>query len=308
MKPIFIVFLVLLMCPLFAQQQAPFTLRRDAGSILNPAAEFQNYFRDEFFNARINLAHRRQWIGTEDAPQTQIGNFDYYPEYKNHGFGVHIFNRKTGAIARSEVRGTFRYRLKIDRKQSLNAGLSVGVNQYRIKPAGIRFAEPGDLIRGGENLTDISPTVGFGMQYKFKNRFYAGLSAPYLLVTRYTFQNTDKALTISNISDFVSDAGVVFYLNNYESSFLQISNKTGYTPGLPLLSVFNFRYQHDDLFWIGAGINTVLTTNLEAGIIIGRYGDRRLQIGAAYDYSFQPDVVFLGNSAEVNLTWIWGAN
>ncbi len=308
MKSLLVVFLFLLTCPLFAQQQTPFTLYRDAGGILNPASEFQNYFRDEFFNLRLHLAHRQQWLGTEDAPQTQIGNFDYYPEYKNYGFGVHVFNQKTGAIARSEVRGTFRYRLKIDRSQSLNAGISAGINQYRIKPAGIRFAEPGDLIRSGENLTDMSPTVGFGLQYKFKNRFYAGLSAPYLLGTRSTFQNADNALTINNVSHFITDAGVIFYTNKYESSFLQISNQTGYTPGLPLLSVFNFRYQYDDLFWVGAGMNTALTAHLEAGIIVGRYGDRRLQIGAGYDYPFQPDVVFLGNSAEVNLTWIWGAN
>ena len=82
-----------------AQQQTPFSLYRDAATLLNPASEFQSHFRDDYFNVRVAAIHRQQWAGVEDAPQTQVISGDYFPEYKSYSFSGNLKNRKAGAIA-----------------------------------------------------------------------------------------------------------------------------------------------------------------------------------------------------------------
>ena len=126
-----------------AQQQTPFSLYRDASTLLNPASEFQNHFRDDYFNVRVAAIHRQQWLGVEDAPQTQVISGDYFPEYKPFSFSGNLQNRKAGAIAQTSIYGTFRYELKIDRHHKVNAGVSAGMMQYRINAAEIKFLDPG---------------------------------------------------------------------------------------------------------------------------------------------------------------------
>ena len=290
-----------------AQSLIPFTLYTQNMSALNPAAEFGTRFRDDYYNVRLAAAHRQQWIGTEDAPLLQSVSADYFPEYKNFSFGGHLQNRKTGAIGYTDLTGIFRYALKLSRFHTVTGGLSAGLGQYRIKTADIRLREAGDLIRNGENLTALTPHAGFGLQYKFKNRFYARLSAPQILNLRSRLESADNELIISSLLHLYAQAGTVFYTNRYESSFIELTAWARYLPGTPFGSVFNFRYQYDDLFWVGVGGDTAMIAHLEAGIILGRFGDRRLQIGAGYDYSFHPETVNLGHTAEISLAWMWGS-
>jgi len=302
-----IIIVILLQSLAIAQQQTPFSLYRDAPTLLNPASEFQNHFRDDYFNVRVAAIYRQQWVGVEDAPQTQVISGDYFPEYKPFSFSGNIQNRKAGAIAQTSVYGTFRYQLKLNRNHKVNTGISVGLNQHRINAADIKFLDPGDVIHEGRSLTSITPDFNFGVLYKFKNRFYFGLSVPQIAGLSSKFKNEGNDLTINNIQHFYVQAGAIFYTNKYESSFIELTTWARYVSGTPFASNFNFRYQYDDLFWVGVGSDTSLIAHLEAGLIIGRFGDRRLQLGAGYDYPFQPDLVFLGNTFEVNLTWVWGA-
>jgi type IX secretion system PorP/SprF family membrane protein len=302
-----IITILLLQTIATAQQQTPFSLYRDAPVLLNPASEFQNHFRDDYFNVRVAAIYRQQWLGVEDAPQTQVISGDYFPEYKPFSFSGNLQNRKAGAIAQTSIYGTFRYELKLDRNHKVNAGISAGMVQHRINAADIKFLEPGDVIHNGESLTTITPDFNFGLLYKFKNRYYFGLSVPQIAGLSSKFKNEANDLTINNIQHFYAQGGALFYTNKYESSFIELSAWARYIPGTPFGSNFNFRYQYDDLFWVGVGGDTELIAHLEAGLIIGRFGDRRLQLGAGYDYPFQPDLVYLGNTFEVNLSWVWGA-
>ena len=302
---IFIIFL--LQNYVVGQQQTPFSLYRDAPTLLNPASEFQNYFRDDYFNVRLAAIYRQQWAGVEDAPQTQVVSGDYFPEHKSFSFSGNIQNRKAGAIAETSIYGTFRYQLKLNRNNKVNVGLSAGIVQDRINAAEIKFLDPGDVIHEGQSLTSIIPDFNFGIFYKFKNRYYFGLSVPQLAGLKSKFKNEVNGLTINNVQHFYAQGGALFYTNSYESSFVELTAWARYIPGTPVGSVFNFRYQYDDLFWVGVGGDTALIAHLEAGLILGRFGDRRLKIGAGYDYPFQPDLVYLGDTFEVNLSWIWGA-
>ena len=302
-----IIALFLLQTLATAQQQTPFSIYRDAPTLLNPASEFQNHFRDDYFNVRVAAIYRQQWVGVEDAPQTQVISGDYFPEYKPFSFSGNLQNRKAGAIAQTSIYGTFRYQLKLDRNHKINAGISAGMIQHRINANDIKFLDPGDVIHNGASLTTISPDFSFGILYKFKNRYYFGLSVPQIAGLSSKFKNEGNDLTINNIQHFHAQGGAIFYTNKHESSFIELSAWARYIPGSPFGSNFNFRYQYDDLFWVGIGGDTALIAHLEAGLILGRFGDRLLQLGAAYDYPFQPDLVYLGNTFEVNLTWVWGA-
>lgn len=308
LKYTFVALGLVLCFSLTAQQQTPYSLYRDAAVLLNPASVTSTYFRNDYYNVRLGATYRQQWSGQEDAPHTEAVHFDYFPDYKPYSFSGNISNQQAGAIAETSVYATFRYQLKIDRSNIVRLGLSGGMQQTRIAANKIRFGQAGDIIHNGENLTSISPDFSFGATYYYKNRLWAGISVPQLPGFRNTFETSGNDLRLQDKQHFYATSGILFYTNQYETSFFEISTWLKYIPGSPFSTVLNFRYQHDELFWLGLGGDTSAIAHLEAGVILGSYKDRQLHLGAAYDYSFQPDVLLLGNTFELSLNWIWGGN
>ena len=127
---------------------------------------------------KVRLNGLTQWVGIEDAPDTQslaadarIGN--------RSGIGVLMYNDSNGNTRQRGARVSFAHHLTLDRYEDefLSFGLSYNFNQFRID---IENFTP----LNGQTITDDRATVNHnfdvGALYRYEN-FYISLNASNIL-------------------------------------------------------------------------------------------------------------------------------
>lgn len=81
---------------------------------------------NEGFN--INGSFRKQWSNIPGAPITQSVTLDQ--QVGKIGWGVNVYNEKSGGLQRTKAVGTFAYHLPLsDNEQHLNFGVSFGLSE-----------------------------------------------------------------------------------------------------------------------------------------------------------------------------------
>lgn len=170
--------LVLCLCSLFAKSQE-----------LN-SPQLSQYLADNPFvlsptyagigdHVKIRVNGLTQWVGIEDAPDTQslaadmrIGN--------RSGVGIFLYNDRNGYTKQQGARLSFAHHLTLDRydDEFLSFGLSYNFNQFRIDIQ--EFINAG----GDPGVTDDRSTSNHnfdvGVLYR-KDKFYASLNASNIL-------------------------------------------------------------------------------------------------------------------------------
>ncbi|WP_158975036.1 type IX secretion system membrane protein PorP/SprF [Cellulophaga sp. L1A9] len=170
--------LVLCLCSLFAKSQE-----------LN-SPQLSQYLADNPFvlsptyagigdHVKIRINGLTQWVGIEDAPDTQslaadmrIGN--------RSGVGIFLYNDRNGYTKQQGARLSFAHHLTLDRydDEFLSFGLSYNFNQFRIDIQ--EFVNAG----GDPGVTDDRSTANHnfdvGVLYR-KDKFYASLNASNIL-------------------------------------------------------------------------------------------------------------------------------
>lgn len=127
---------------------------------------------------KVRLNGLTQWVGIEDAPDTQtlaadarIGN--------RSGIGMLLYNDSNGETKQRGARVSFAHHLTIDRyvDQFLSFGISYNFNQFRIDVENFRESN-------GQLPTDDRATTNhnfdLGVLYRF-NKFYFSLNASNIL-------------------------------------------------------------------------------------------------------------------------------
>ena len=145
---------------------------------------------------KVRLNGLTQWVGIEDAPDTQtlaadarIGN--------RSGIGVLMYNDSNGNTRQRGARVSFAHHLTLDRYEDefLSFGLSYNFNQFRID---IENFTP----LNGQTITDDRATVNHnfdvGALYRYEN-FYISLNASNILPKNLeTFNPTFEPNTLRN--------------------------------------------------------------------------------------------------------------
>ncbi len=163
----------------YAQQQPMFTQYMFNGLVLNPAYAGAQ----ETFTANVTM--RKQWVGIDDAPQTQTfsAHSPIQDLRKNRrpaspvSLGLTLYHDKIAITGQTGMLASYAYRLKFRSDASLSFGLQTGLTQFRVRYSELDLDDPsfstGDVI-------EWRPDFGAGVYYR-NDRFYAGLSAPQML-------------------------------------------------------------------------------------------------------------------------------
>ncbi len=291
--------------PLQAQQLPTFINYSNNWSLLNPAAVSPDFLLNDFYRLTLQATYRQQWVGIEDAPQTQSFAGTWMPDNHPILVGGQLLNDKTGAIGLTGAYGQFAYRLQFNRKHFISAGINAGLVQYRVKVSEIRLLEKNDIL-AAQDGNKIIPDFGIGLFYQFDDWFYAGLSVPQTFGITNVFASDNRRYQLTRARHYYALAGANIYLNKDKTSYFAFSSWAKYLPNAPFTLDVNAKYYFQDIFWLGIGSGTADLAHLEVGFIIGNgigYLDGRLSLGFGYDFALSTQAQLLGNTMELTVRY-----
>ena len=169
-----------------AQQAPNYSLYKYNLNIINPAYAGSNGF------SQLSAAFRSQWVGVQDAPETQTINYNGLLTEKV-GIGVNVQRDNVFISNEYNVYADFSYKLNIAENMSLFLGLKAGGTFLDIE-----FEKLGNgtdpLLN--QNVSEFNPNFGAGAYLKGE-KFFVTVSTPKILKTnRY-----DKNALSSSASD-----------------------------------------------------------------------------------------------------------
>ncbi len=168
----------------WAQQEAHYNLYRYHLNLLNPAVV--GAAQESF----VNLSLRSQWIGVEDAPETQALSLEIPNKGKRLNYGFSLINDHTFVERQTQLFADFSYQLPLSSAgHYLFLGLKAGGTSLRISASdlevfGSDLADP--LL---EDTSNFVPNIGMGVYLKTPN-YFLSLSVPRILSTeRFRFND-----------------------------------------------------------------------------------------------------------------------
>jgi type IX secretion system PorP/SprF family membrane protein len=301
-----------------AQQQPLFSTYRHQWKVLNPASISNNYLLNEM-NISLSASHRQQWLGLEDAPNTQLIQFEYLPpNNRKIVTGGHIMRDQAGKLGQIGLYGNFAYRIELGRRveQTLSIGLGAGLVQYRAELENIAFATPEMASLSNDNV--LYPDFSLGAFYHYSDKYYAGISIPQVFGLQNVFRDSlgERAFDIRRVQHWYAVAGAYIDVPWFGSttSFLEPSIWLRYVPNTPISMDANVRYQISDFFSLGFGggvgfgerLSSVL--HLETGFKLGEsmnINNGLWKIGFSYDIPLSQYRSAFGHTFEINFVYAW---
>jgi type IX secretion system PorP/SprF family membrane protein len=290
-----------------AQQQPLFTLYREQTGVINPAMHSLNYTSSDFTNT-ISATYRYQWTtNIQEAPVTQVFNWEKMIEDRNLLVGAYILNDKTGDIGNTSLYARIAYKLVFSEldKRSLTIGFNAGASRFYSKLAQYDAA----IL----DKPQIVPDISLGAFYSQDNRFYVGVSTPQILNNAYTIDNTSlQNWSLKRLPHFYGVGGVYLdapFLGN-DAAYLEPNIWFRYIPAVQKTAIdVNLRAKISPAFWTGVGYNlTAKTLNLQTGSVLGEsigLSNGQLTIGFGFVVPMGQFWSTLGMGGDVHLSYSW---
>lgn len=255
-------------------QQLPLTgLYYDNHFLVNPAAAGEHGHLVGLLN------HRRQWVGLEGAPVTNVLALNTPLRNKNSAIGLNItsdraniFQRLSGGITYSQ---RFNFSRKIDHYIAFGVSLGFVNNSINLGDAVVEDMDDILLQQGNDAFNGTSLNVDAGLRYVVKG-FEFGAAAPQVLESIVQDQLEDE--------EFIE---LKRHFIGYMRYKFNIADKWFITPGGLVRMLESGLYQYDanlhisykDVIWIGG-------TYREQGGIIPQLGIKVAdQFTLAYAYT-----------------------
>jgi len=260
----------------FAQQLPLNNLYYNNRYMFNPANAGDQGYLVGFLN------HRRQWVGLEGAPVTNILSVHSPIGKKNMGIGGTISSDRTDLYQR--IAGSFSYAQKFNFSNKINHsiafGASLGFVDNKINLGSAIVDDNSDpLLQGGTSINGTTLNVDFGLRYNLKG-LELGFAIPQLFETqiRYssgTANEDDRKFTLRRA--MVGYLGYKFEIK--DKWYIQPSVLLRNSAGLTQIDG-NLNISYKDLIWLGATYRT-------SGGIIPSLGFKVAdQFTLAYSYEF----------------------
>ena len=222
-------------------------------------------------NFRINLNGYKQWVGVEDAPQSQALYADFRV-LSQSGVGLTLYNDSNGNTKQTGGKLSFAHHIILDyySKQYLSFGMSYIYNSFRIDVPDLTDVVPDPVITDNRSTTNNNFEVGF--LYRNKS-FYVSATATNILQKNIDFTTTK--LEPNLLANYQLYSGYVFNIGNRAelepSAYFQLFQSDGRSN-----TDFNIKYRkfnkYEDYYWVGASyrfLNDQIGQPLGIGPMVG---------------------------------------
>lgn len=250
-----------------AQQRPMLTQYLFNGLTVNPA---YSALGDDFNIAAIG---RQQWVGFDGAPNTQYLSGYSAINRSNSSIGLVLMRDNIGdVLTKTGSYLTFAQRMKLSEQTYLAVGGLWGIEKYAAKYSDL-WDSASSLDPVFRNESILSMNFGLGVML-FSDRFYLGLSSPFLLSSNLdpTQYNADKP-------HYMFQAG---YINPLSESFkLKHTLLLKYVKGAPVEADVSSNVLLADRVWLGVAWRSFDSIDGILQILLSR----TIQVGYAYDFT-----------------------
>jgi len=242
------------------------------GLVINPAYAGSKDFMSS------TLMVRRQWAGFDGAPTTQNASVHGPLRRKRVGLGLMISNDKIGITGRTDVFASYAYHLPM-RDGKLALGLQGGFSYVKSSFSELSYTDQDDPVYMANSLTNLQPNFGFGTYY-YRERFYAGLSAPQLISYDSIQPANVYGQKVHHLArHYYFHSGII--LQGSREFIVRPSVLVKYAQHAPMQVDLNLNFLLSNIFWVGASWRSG-----DALVAIFEYQiNRKLRIGYSYDYT-----------------------
>jgi len=206
MKKIYLLFILFVGLSSYAQQDAQYTQYMYNTMSVNPA------YAGSRGVLSITALHRSQWVGLEGAPSTQTFNINS-PISDRIGLGLSVVADKIGPTTENVIDGMFSYTIETSLQGKLSFGVKGGINILNIDYDRLSRYQNEPTMLNNDMRSNIAPNIGAGL-YFHDDKFYAGLSVPNILETKYfddaSFSVAKEKINLYFISGYVFDLNPSF--------------------------------------------------------------------------------------------------
>ena len=275
---IIIMVFVLIISGVQAQQDPQYTQYIHNTAIVNPA-----YLGSQESLNIVGL-FRTQWVGLEGAPKTQTlsvsSPIDYY---KRMSLGLSVTKDEIGITSETYFNVDFSYSIPFGEYDTLSFGLKAVGHLLDINFQELSIFDVNETNFQGSINNKFSPNVGLGLYYN-SNKYYLGVSVPYLLDTKFYDKTVSLDEDLSSTSylrkeriHFYWIGGYVFDIN--DSLKFKPAVLTKVVLGAPLQVDVSANFLINDKFTLGMGYRWSAALSAMAAF---RISDK-FMIGFAYD-------------------------
>ncbi|MEO8761787.1 MAG: type IX secretion system membrane protein PorP/SprF [Bacteroidia bacterium] len=293
MKNILFFTLGLLSFGAIAQQLPEFSQYINNDYLLNPAiAGTKDY-------TPVTVSARMQWVGFNNAPNTQIGSI-HGAVTKNVGLGFSVINATAGPTSSTSVQMAYSYRVKLNENTKLSFGVAPMIIQQSLQKDKMTLDEQNDntfnRISGKTMIADVNAGV-----YLYGKKYFVSLSVPQLLENKVRMG--DALFTERLKRTYVLYGGYDF---NVKQKFMLTPSALikAIEGGAPVQFDINFKATYNKLIWLGVSYrsSTSKTFNEVAVATLGvmKYN---FVFGYSFDYSLAAIRTYNSGSHEVFLTY-----
>lgn len=273
--------------PVWAQQDAQYTLFMFNGLTLNPAYAGS---RDRF---SITGLFRKQWVGIEGAPTTQTLSMHTPIFGQKMGVGLMLTNDRVGDSKIFTLKGSYAYRLKVG-QSFLALGLHAGFTQYRADYLDVRYALNPNFqdVAFNQNLNETLFNIGTGIYYH-NERFYASFSVPQMINNNLTGGISDARQSVH----YFLSTGYVFNMKG--SIKIKPAIFAKFVSGSPISLDFNANVNIKDFLEVGVSYRWDDSIDFLLILPMGR----NLAFGYAYDATLTELNKYNSGSHEIMLRY-----
>lgn len=275
-----------------AQQDAMQSLHAIAPSINNPAYAGS---RDCLFGA---LTYRNQWFkNIEGAPKMFFVNVNTPIAGTNNNVGLNIVSDKLGVENKLGFALDYAYKLKLNKKHTLQLGVKTTLLNYRTNFNSLRLKDTGDEVFLN-NINVFLPNVGVGIYY-FSKSYFAGISVPHI------FKSEIRKFEVGGANAFS-----YWYQHKFltAGAKLNIDDKVVFRPSIIWkFSKTKSQFEINPHFFydntLNFGLNYRQSESLD--LLVGYRFSNGLQVNAAFDIVTNSIARNTKNSLELMLAYEW---
>ena len=290
-----------------AQQTIQLSQYMFNGLALNPA--YAGYKNDW----TLNLSSRLQWVGINDAPQTETISADGLLNNNDPNVGVGFIATldQLGPETNTSFYANYAYRLQLDADDTkrLCFGIGAGFIDYSLDGSKFSEIDQGDNYIPAGTESKTIPDFRLGVYYYTPN-WYAGASI-FNLAAAALDKLSNSPEIIKPVRTVYLTAGGMVPLSDEVSlkpSFMVKEDFTGPT-NVDLTSYIAF----NEVFWIGGsyrlglpGFNSSLQSNLNnedaAAAIVQFYVNENFRVGYAYDFTTSKLASYQNGTHEISVS------
>lgn len=288
----FLIALILFGGLLVAQQDVQFTQFTQNKMLYNPG------YTGQRGSICLDLLHRSQWVGVENAPTTQNFNADIPIGFLHGGLGLVVTNDQIGFFQDISFGLSYAYQMQVGAGK-LGLGLMVDFKNKALT-SGDWLAPDGtsgttDAAIAADGSTALAPDLSFGAYYE-SEKVWFGVSSSRLIESNFELGNQlGGAAAFRGKRHFYFMGGYNWMIPNtnweIQPALLAKSDFAA-----PIVADFNLNALYNNRIWAGVSYRT----QDAFAVMAGYYLLPALKLGYSYDLTIS-DISGSGGSHEIML-------